>query len=567
MPVVRRPDGMLAFQTSDGLTVPMGERPLRELGLELPGLDPAATAMNNEGGSGNVPDQRSDVPAEVPGAGGTGNRTQNQGGGVGAANAPEMTPREPPTEPELAKPKEGKSLRGGGTVEEIDVPEGTERAPARQSLQRIPGGDVRTGYSRQVGANPEDIDELRGAIGKAGESERRSVEADAEFEHGMRQKEAQLLGEEIAAQRQSLDATKWKRAQAEEHIRNEQEEINAERAKVESLEQAPHSYWAGQNTFAKIAAFIGAGLGGALQGLKGGDNQFLTRLDRIIADDKAERAAKLQARRRGFTVRQDRLDKFAEKYGPEVADREIEARQRLLVASMMRKHAADTGSQALMMKMGAQADAIEAKAREAMARVDVELGDKIVEQIQNIPDRYVGGGPVAKEGDVHQYGRDLEAAGLGESEGEIGEIRDLIGALPGEDDEELPTIETRNIVSRGIRSAADTVAGRGAGSTVMMDSPEERKAVASVERIKGRIRHKLSGAAVSPQEQAKLEDQLDRINTRGGLTNFVSELERKTERRKAGVRAGIRPEAVQTYEERKRAYDLPSRPKGLQGER
>lgn len=565
MAVLRRPDGSLAFQTSDGLTVPMGERALRELGLELPGLDPAATAMNGEGGSGNVPEQRLDAPQETPGAGGTSGRSQDQGGGVGAPGAPEMAKAEPRPADEAPKPPGG-GLRGGGKVEQLDLRQeggGSEAPPQRQRLQKIPGGDVRTGYTRKVGASDEDVTATKEAIGRAGESERKLVETEADFEASQRAREAELLSEEIAAQRQSLDATRWKRQQAEERIRSEQEELNGERDKVAALEQDPYNYWSGKSTFSKVMAFLGAAAGGLLAGMQGGENQFLTRLDKIIADDKAERAAKVKARKSGYQVRQDALDKFAEKHDPAIAEREIEARQRLLSAAMMRQHANRTGNQLLMAKMGAMADKVEANARQNMAQVDQELGDQIVEQVQNIPDRYVGGVPAAKEADLHQLSQDEERAGIGATEAEDGEFRDLISDMPQSG--EIPTRNTRNIVSRGVRSAADTLGGTGSGSA-LLDTEAERIAAAKFTRAQNILKHKALGAAQSDKELAGYNEGIDLENTVEGLKRKNAELDRALARRKAGIRAGSKPEVVQEYERRKDIYSPRSRPEGARRE-
>jgi hypothetical protein len=588
----RNPDGSLALVTSDGLTLPWigGEDRLRELGheFEAPGLDPNATAGfslapplapgETAASRANNPNRSaSDAVAQIPGLSQALGQAPPQTSAADR-NAEAELAKDPFKEAKLrervpevlakAEKEKAEKLRGGAEKKSFEVPAapqaGTGGGGGSGRAQRIPGGDTRTSFSIQKGADPASLAGVGEAIEKSTASNREALEAQADAKEEMAAHETSLLEQQTREQEQRVQALRGRIAAARTTIDDKEAELANERQKLAVAEQDPHHFWAGKSTGAKILAVIGAIAGGFTSGLKGGPNQFIEHLKGVMAEDMALHREKLAARQKNNNVRAGELDRLREKMDPDLAEKELEARQLALVGAKMRRFALNTANPATRAAMIAEADKFEADAKTRWAGLSQELGDRIVEQYQNIPDQFVGGGgPAAKESDVHQYAADLEKAGLGDAEGRLGELNDLIQAIP--EGGEIPTFDTRNILSRATRNVLDKVGGQGTGAAAL-DSPAERQAAAKLNAWQAAARNQISGASLTEGEKADFARSVDGVTTREGAQAIQEALQRKILRRKAAIRAGIKPEAVQTYEERKKGYDLPGRPGSLRSE-
>jgi hypothetical protein len=215
---------------------------------------------------------------------------------------------------------------------------------------------------------------------------------------------------------------------------------------------------------------------------------------------------------------------------------------------MDQKFAAGTRNAEIIAASNARVEALKAEVAKIRAENDMKLGDQITERHMMTADRVVGGAPSVNENDVQALAKAREAAGLGASEGDKGELADLMSELP---EGELPTAESRNILSRGARGALDLVAGQGTGAQAF-DSPAERAASSKFERVMNAYKSKYLGAARSDAELEDFARGFANVRTKEGLKQYVQSLDRQIARRDAGVKAGFKPEVVQTYEERKR---------------
>lgn len=402
--VVRGPDGSLRLQTSDGLNLPwaLGEDSLANLGYEIPALPPppGRTALvgdsdQSEGGRGNVPGTRTDVPREVPGAGGAGGApgTQDQGGGVGAPAAPEMRRAEPEATERAPAPEQGANLSRFGaekkSVSGVPGGQGAAEGPPAPRFTRIKGGDQRAGFNVQRGVDPETLEGVGESLGRATRSEITARDYEADRDAAIRNYQANQLESQIQDQRQKVDAGRARIQGIRQEQSDRQAEIDNERQKIASLEQDPHNYWAGQSTGAKIIAAIGALASGALQGLKGGPNQFMEHMKGVIADDLAAHRARINARKEGANLKQIEADKLYERMDPDLAERELEARELAISAAMVRQFAMKTGDPAIIARMQADADKLEADAKLRWAGISQEMGDRVVENWRYIPDQVI----------------------------------------------------------------------------------------------------------------------------------------------------------------------------------
>jgi hypothetical protein len=368
--------------------------------------------------------------------------------------------------------------------------------------------------------------------------------------------------------------------------------IDTEREDVDQLKINPDEWWEDKPGWAKVLAAIFVLAAGPGAGLSGRENPALKAINGSIEQNIALQREQIQMRREGLRDKENELERLTKIYGsPEAAEAELRDRSRLLIQRFGEKRMLDAEAQDAAMAFrqqlsvwdderlagqqqlqaalaeGVRQDylrgvvASQAPIAGALEQPEVEkLGGEIARQ--QLKPKGPAGPAAPKDESLRALAKDLEAAGIGESEGKLGAVEDLISELPGA---ELPTHSTRNIISRGTRDVLDTVAGQGTGQAVF-DSDAERAAVRKVERIKGDLRHELSGAAVNESEMKLLEQQLDQINTATGLREFAGDLKRRIKRREAGIYAGHDPEAVLEYRRRKRALGLAQRPKSLQAE-
>lgn len=487
------------------------------------------------------------------------------------------------------KPGVGDELRGGNRVVDIDTG-GGQQGGGRQSQgggQRsyfIPGGNRRVSSIRIPGQEvPEDVSNLIRGDNYSEGAQQRAESAGMSPEDVFLSQSAGTLPEDthdattaqivklqqedilrrqanVRAEQKAIDDQALKRVQTDKMIRARQKLIADRDAETSKLTPgSAKEVWASKSTFQQISAAISVALGGYLQGLQGrANNPGMQMIQDGIAQEISDQRAKYEASQaRGEQARGDYADAVALYGTPEAAALDLTNRRLEAAAKLTEAQAERIGTLGYKQAAALQSQAIrQEKAGNLLKLNELEHGRIVQENYQDFPDQIIGVGGRVKEADVHQLAADEEKAGIGEREGELGEVIDLISELP---DEDLPTVDTRNVLSRGARGTLDFVAGKGTGARVL-DSESEVQAAAKVERIKGRIRHSISGAAVSPTEAAELDKQLSQLNTRSGLNAFARDMQRKVERRKSGIRAGFKPEVVDTYEDRKGGYGLPDRP-------
>lgn len=590
---LERVNGRTELVTDDGLRMPweLGEKP--EYGLTLPPLGPPqqASLFNPElGATAEAPAQqgrRNVTKADIdkaageravkakqeeeqakrvaalpqPPSGGRRNVTQAD---IQQAEAARNAKKEAEAPPEAKAEKKG--LRGG--LQEVDAPEvGDEelaQGPRHAPVQRIPGG-LRTDtlqITRGIG-QPAQAG-LRESGERASIANREALAAGGAAEFAKQASMAEELELQAQGLQESINAGRERLASTQLLIDSEKAELDNERGKIQALEADPYRYWASKGVGTKILAAIGMLGGGLLQGLHGGENQFMKLVQNTMAEDKAERMNRIKVRERGFKLREGEWEKKREKLGTDIADVETEGRQLASVAAQLRTYARTAGvnNQALAAKVEAEAAKYDAESLLKYAEVDSKYGDKIVESIRNVPDQFVGGAPKVKDSDVHQLSADEEKAGMGEQLANIDALEEFAAGLPKEG---APTLETRNVASRGARAALDFVGGAGTGAAAF-DSDAERRSVRQYEIFQGKARKLASGTAVSAQEAEKLVRQADMINTPEGAREFINELRRNSEARRAGIRAGAPVGTVEELERRREIYQPKARPKSSRGE-
>lgn len=454
-----------------------------------------------------------------------------------------------------------KTLRGGGEVKRIGG--GGGGAPARPMVGgggggpgRSGGRDVRVSYSVQKsGLRPEDIEAAELA------------EADASIERKMG---AQNIADRQFTRTEALSAELGRQIKAEGVALRQQEERN--RARLEDFESRQRAIEAERDEVAKLnvnpADLVGEGgvtgvvaaltilAGGFGAAYNGGRNPAMEAIQGNLDRKLAQAKQKVSGKESDF----DRLVKI---YGsPFEAEAEFRDRQRMLVQQLGQKMALDAGATDAADNLRIQFAAWDDERAQSRLQRQEALAGRVTEQWAYQP---FGGGPGKPkdlESDVQKLAKAREEAGIGEQEGEAGEVADLISELP---EGELPTPGSRNVVSRAARSVVDFVGGEGSAASTF-DSDAERAGAAKFSRKMNAIKSKLLGAARSPAEIQDFNEGFANVRTKEGMQQFAADWQRKIDRREAGVKAGFRPEVVETFEERQRSRQPSRRPSGLRGE-
>jgi len=568
--------------TEDGVRLPwaLGEKP--EYGLTLPPLGPDLRTAENAHVPQGRGETRSDFDprAAVEAADEAGQKRDTAAltsyltrGQAAPAHQAQGRPKEQGLRPDQAfhkveSDKQPGGLRGG--AREIDMPdveaEGAELASPRGSpVQRIPGGLRLKSQSITRGVGEEGLSRVKQAGERSSISNRESLAAAGAAEYANREADHDELALQAQGLSEQVRTGREKLAAAALQIDADKAELDNEREKLQNLETDPHHYWASKNAGTKILAAIGMLGGGLLAGIHGGENQFMKFAQQVMADDKAERMNKIKARQAGHKIRLGEWDKKREKLGSDLAEIETEGRQLGTISAQLRKYAKTVGptNAALAAKVNAQADEMDAEKLLKYGMVDSQYGDRIVDTIENERDQFVGGAPKTDESDLRALSAARAGQGLGASEAEAGNLRDLISEIPEGD--VIETFESKDAARRFGRTLTDSVFGRGT-SAQWYDSKAERGAQAKLGRARSAIISRLSGANVPPQEYERLAEGINEANTREGLERFANEVERSIQRKDAAVKAGFKPEVVETYEDRQRRLTPRDRPKSSRDE-
>jgi hypothetical protein len=350
------------------------------------GADPQATADYMQARQGGAIASGAGGTTGAGGGGGVqGSAAVPVAGGVGAA--PVASAAAPSAKP-------GAGLRGGATVEDIDltdqVANGKALPPSPARYIKTGGKDIRAGFqvaksgisdpereALKEGLGETEMD-IRGGLYETARRERNRLEQRAEdFEEND-------LAEARDAVRKQRERTQWVNTE----VSKRQQEISRERRAVEKLEVSPERVYEEGGAWLRIGAVISMIAGGMLQGRRGGNNPGLEAVNKIIADGMEAQRDNRAARERGIAGRETELDRLTALYGsPETAEAELRKRQLDYAEAYAKKFALETGSQDVMMRVE---QVFAERDRERMlenAKLDQELRDRVTESWAYQPER------------------------------------------------------------------------------------------------------------------------------------------------------------------------------------
>lgn len=342
--------GLFRLQTPSGpLLVPSSEDELQAAGhtpLTAPGS--GALALNDvpgAGGTGNVPQSRTDVPPPPmlggPGSGGGGAPNLDAGGGAeGAPPVPVAggagAPLDPGDRPEGKPPKEN-----GGTKE-------------RELTITLPGGgrsggkpvDQLVGYRvDRSGLNPEDVNDTEAALGDASIDKKLSAQNVSDRKAAADLSQAEKIAKANREEEQAIAEQRARNDAMRAHFTELQSGIDKERADVDNLKVNPRQYIESQPGWARVLSAISILAGGAQGGLnRSGRNPALEALNQEVERNIDAQKNNIALRRQGLASRENELERLTKIYGsPEAAEAELRDRQRSLIQNYAVQQALESG--------------------------------------------------------------------------------------------------------------------------------------------------------------------------------------------------------------------------------
>ena len=358
------------------------------------------------------------------------------------------------------------------------------------------------------------------------------------------------------AQREHNNAEKDALVQHSQLLDDQLNQISQKRARVAQLQQVADQrmqearsqeprtrgeIWESKGNLARGMAILAAVLGGAAAGLRGGPNLAWQMIEKNIDDTvNGERYAAEKRMRLGLEAkgdfaqamrlygdldaatlenRQRKLQSMIGIIDAQSANRGLDASQQQILAAT-RQEAENKylmGAQQLydMLNGKVEKESVELKNQPATGgggaatKLKVlEAGAKATKYEDEILRRKKGAGA----------GSPAERASLNNAEAALVPLEQLLQRYKGADD--IPGVQDRSGIGKGISAAGDFVFGNGAG-TQALTSQDERINRMIVKRASLAYQHEMTGAGASNEERASLEEAFAGVKTVGELRAAV----------------------------------------------
>ncbi len=408
------------------------------------------------------------------------------------------------------------------------------------------------------------------------------------------EKTAQMADlETLHAQRQERDAQIQQEQEAktaEQHerylARNRELADDSGKQKVD-----PGRLFRDKSTGERFAFALGGVLGGALSGLTGGPNEFMSRVDKMIDRDIAAQEKEIDNKKASLSARNTVYGQMLQETG----DRRLAAQQtrNLMYEAAKQKLAADAerlgipsvktqaeqAAQIFQHKQDelnvqfkhdayataqAQAAAAAAAQRQAEEKAGqrqmqvAELGlKKDAQEIERA--KALGVSPQDLNKQVQELGKALSDKELASGRANIDQIsRRMDSAAPGEG---LAGVGRLADARDSLKYAASPLNPLGMfANKVLGLSAEERVSRNDWESFKLDVAKQLSGSGVSDKEREKINSSIEGAKTPAEQRNAINKAREFFQQQEARTKAGYDPRAVQIFEQRLQGYkpELPS---------
>lgn len=511
-----------------------------------------------------------------------------QGGGAPAAPPPMALP----TREQVVND----ARRAAGLVSPADPAELAQHRPAPTASQGVPQGG-----GRGVDPLTQQVfeEELRRGAGGGGPrrlgvtSETQKVtrpEAPIDPVLGAQANQAMLAsdayGEQLAQSltarhQQAYEATQGEFAARAGQLQAQQERFERQQAMLQAYQakrdelaaeaaqmKTPQmeDYWKSKGTMATMATAVSIVLGGALQGLRGGQNPGLEMSNQAIdrwINEQREAYQRVQGR---VTDADNQYARMVQSFGSEnLAIEHLREQAWMVRDNMLKSYAEKIGTPTALENYNQAMLQTEAQRAELRARASqgamVEIEQKLSMQggggARPSLARALAAAAEAEKnrrvltGEDRKPQAELKASDLKDvnnSDASLAGVRKMLGSYQGADT--VPGLEDPNVISRGVRAAADFIGGAGSGSR-LLDNEEERANKQSAENLVAGVIQSISGAGVSNEERERLTNMVRGARTKADLENIVNIIATKNAefRRLAGGGASYAPADLAPSEE------------------
>ncbi len=507
----------------------------------------------------------------------------NLGNPQPVALPPPPAPATAPAGPPEAPPAPGQIMSGGGPPGPLmsSAPVGAP-APAQPPPPDVSGPQFPL---RQVGgpgvANiPAKETELRGPHLLAAQDQRNVAEANtidhvaqrnaqaAEVDYGMALDQAR----QAQVHQEAADQAGAERAQ---ELQQRQQEFDSSVKALSKMSVDPDRFWASRSTGQKVSAMVSIALGGFLQGARGGSNMGLDMINSQIDRDLKAQEFAYNASRDTANAKQTAFGLAMQKYGS------VDAARAAARAAALDTVQAQMAQSAAMWKGTDAAN----RADMAIASLQDEKMKQIAQGIMFAPSRQVAVGPrwvdphtgisydekqaqeVSKE--YRGYGFDIGKEGA-KTYGQA-----VLEGIKGEQKQGDKADEGASKIAAAVQStgvpkaralaegARESLVNSPVGVTErLFENPTVHKALygqQAAEReqswtaFKSETLHALSGAAISPTEQARFDKQLEGAKDTASRLKAIRDVQATLDAQERTAMANGDPRAQAAYMRNKSA--------------
>jgi hypothetical protein len=385
---------------------------------------------------------------------------------------------------------------------------------------------------------------------------KRAGQGQYEAAEGITNVAAARAREEAVVRAQQVEEDRKAQAEMQARESERQRVIGEKLSKIDALANDaaadkidPDHFWKDKGAEEVFGFGILAGLSVYASGKGGGPAYALQQMNSAIDRDMKAQEANLANKREALHAQTNLLGQLRQEFGDrESAAQAFRATKLATAQAQLDEIAARNLEPEQKAKLGEFAAALNKQVTDAK----LAAGKIAYSRTERFGGVGGGGGMTAKQllEDAEGYGKDIEGAKLNEMESSLENAKGILAKYRGK--KEIPGVGTENVLTRGVKAAADYVVGEGTGEKIFYNQ-EERANRSAVDMMQADLLHALSGTASSEGEVKRIKKMIRGANTYGDIANAVREVEQKVRSHKAGVAAGRTPEAVDLYEARKAA--------------
>lgn len=437
--------------------------------------------------------------------------------------------------------------------------------PSSMKEERTPGRELLPEYRWRLGlegrpdlGTEDDPEDAR--LATWGGPRQRPVTTPLEKSMAASRASAERIGRQQIEAERAAHNDRLAQLDEETHLIDEELAIKAERRqRIADLQKAaderadeaasvkPRTHeqvWRGKSTVARIGAVISMALGGYLQGSgRTRSNPGWDMISKMIDDDVQDDVAAYERAETRATKAQGAYDRALSVYGdPELAMLDVRRRKLANAHAMIQAQSQikglDASTQDRLAQLGAAAEQATLDATQAMYDT---IADKVTKQEIAYTSAPAGGGGGRDVASVYAKAAQLkknkaivdgteapdvkpsDLKDVNQSDASLAAVDKMLKQY-GEAD--IPGLGEPNVVSRGVRSVADWAAGSGSGSK-LLDSPEERRNKQATANLVAGVIQSISGAGVSNEERANLNEMIRGARTKADLVNIVNVIRTK----------------------------------------